>query len=161
VLLADCLALPVATGRLDAVTAIWLLHLIDDVPAMMAEAARVLRPGGTLIVTVDKDASHNAGVIGELMLPYRRKVASDDFAAVGDCGARLGLDYAGETAFIGRGQGRTPSKVAAAVRGGDFGSALTLHEGDARALAASLEALPAPDEAGPDPTFRLIALRKV
>ena len=160
VLLANCTALPIATGSLDAVSAIWLLHLIDHVPAMMAEAARVLRPGGTVILTVEKDASHNAEDIGELTLSYRRKEASDDFAAVRDCGARLGLAYAGETAFIGHGQGRTPRKTADAVRSGYFRSALALRDGDADTLAASLDALPAPQERRPDPIYRLIALRR-
>jgi len=48
----DATRLPVASGSVDAVTFMWLLHLVDaaTVAAAIAEAARVLAPGGTLLV---------------------------------------------------------------------------------------------------------------
>lgn len=52
---ADAAALPVASGRLDAVVMIWLLHLVPEPEQLVAEAARVLGPAGRLITTVDKD----------------------------------------------------------------------------------------------------------
>ncbi|MEV6282407.1 Maf family nucleotide pyrophosphatase [Kribbella sp. NPDC051770] len=51
---ADVGHLPVADRRCDAVVAIWLLHLLDDTEGVIAEVARVLRPGGVFITTTEK-----------------------------------------------------------------------------------------------------------
>ncbi len=51
---ADALALPFCDGAFDRVVASEVLeHICDDVTAM-AELARVLRPGGTMVVTVPR-----------------------------------------------------------------------------------------------------------
>ncbi|MBK9179584.1 MAG: class I SAM-dependent methyltransferase [Acidimicrobiales bacterium] len=47
---ADGSALPVRAGRVDAVVVVWVLHLVADVAAVLAECARVLRPGGRVVV---------------------------------------------------------------------------------------------------------------
>ena len=49
-LLADSTALPVAGGSVGAVVASHVLHLIPDWKAAVDEAARVLHPGGALLV---------------------------------------------------------------------------------------------------------------
>jgi ArsR family transcriptional regulator len=43
-------ALPVGTGELDAAVLILVLHHLPDPPAVLAEAARALAPGGRLLV---------------------------------------------------------------------------------------------------------------
>ena len=48
---ADALRLPVRSGSVDGVLIIHVLHLVAEIPATLAEAARVLRPGGTLAAT--------------------------------------------------------------------------------------------------------------
>ena len=50
VVVGDAMALPVASASLANVYFVWVLHLVGDVPATLAEAARVLRPGGRIIV---------------------------------------------------------------------------------------------------------------
>jgi demethylmenaquinone methyltransferase/2-methoxy-6-polyprenyl-1,4-benzoquinol methylase len=50
VLQADALALPLATGSLDGVVCGYALRNFTDLVASLAEAARVLRPGGRLAV---------------------------------------------------------------------------------------------------------------
>jgi ubiquinone/menaquinone biosynthesis C-methylase UbiE len=50
VILADSTALPVATGRYDAVVDFGGIHLADDWRAILAEIARVLRPGGRFYI---------------------------------------------------------------------------------------------------------------
>jgi ubiquinone/menaquinone biosynthesis C-methylase UbiE len=52
--------LPVAGACVDLVTAIWLLHLLPagQADAVISEAARVLRPGGHFVTTVDKPLAH-------------------------------------------------------------------------------------------------------
>lgn len=49
VAVADALALPVATGALGNAVFVHVLHLVGDMAAAIAEAARALRPGGRLI----------------------------------------------------------------------------------------------------------------
>src|SRR5262245_50797028 len=50
VALGDAQALPVASGSLANVYYVWVLHLVGDTGAALAEAARVLRPGGRVII---------------------------------------------------------------------------------------------------------------
>jgi SAM-dependent methyltransferase len=50
----DALALPFADGEFDRVVAAEVLEHIPDDAAAMAELARVLRPGGTVAVTVPR-----------------------------------------------------------------------------------------------------------
>ena len=87
--------LPVADVSVDAVTAIWVLHLLPPEVAdrVVAEAARVLRPGGRLVTTVDKHRAHG-----------RDGGDADHRERVLAVAARHGLRPAGETAFSGRSQ---------------------------------------------------------
>ncbi|HEY2794118.1 MAG TPA: class I SAM-dependent methyltransferase [Micromonosporaceae bacterium] len=161
VLLGDAGALPIAAGTLDAVTTIWLLHLIDDVPATIAEAARVLRPGGVLITTVDKDAAHDVGTdVDDLLRPLRNRAPSDAFASVCKLGADCGLTLAGETAFIGHGQGRSPASAARNLRAGYFSSGVRINATEREAAARRLEQLPDQDLKRADPVYRVIALKR-
>jgi len=50
VAIGDAMALPVASASVANVYFVWVLHLVADVAATIAEAARVLRPGGRVIV---------------------------------------------------------------------------------------------------------------
>lgn len=50
VLVGDAQALPLPSGSVDAVTFVWVLHLVGDPAAAIGEAARVLRPGGRAVV---------------------------------------------------------------------------------------------------------------
>ncbi|GAA3552229.1 class I SAM-dependent methyltransferase [Nonomuraea rosea] len=92
----DGRALPVRDGCVDAVTTIWLLHLLDDARLVIAEAARVLRPGGVFVTTVDKRAAHGPG---------GRAEPADRSALVVEETARHGLRPSGESGFVGLGQG--------------------------------------------------------
>jgi ubiquinone/menaquinone biosynthesis C-methylase UbiE len=47
---ADAQHLPIASGSAPAVVAIWVLHLVADPAAVLAEVARVLTPGGRFVV---------------------------------------------------------------------------------------------------------------
>jgi SAM-dependent methyltransferase len=48
-LLADAAALPFSSASMDCVIATWTFHYSEDVPRCLAEAARVLKPGGRLV----------------------------------------------------------------------------------------------------------------
>lgn len=97
-------ALPFRDGGLDAVTIVWLLHLLPDAAPVLAECARVLRPGGLLLTTVDKSAAHRAAE--GLADPVAAADASDARPRIERLAAELGLAPHGETTFVGHGQGR-------------------------------------------------------
>lgn len=159
--LGECQKLPFADGCLDAVCAVWLLHLLPDAPAVVAECARVLRPGGVFVTTVDKDAGHDGDSdVDELLAPYRVRRAYDAAPRVMAVASEHGLRRAGEARFTGHGQGRSPAGTASAVARGYFSSALALDEEQSGTLVRRLERLPDPEVPRADPVYRLLALRK-
>ncbi|MFI6686738.1 class I SAM-dependent methyltransferase [Streptomyces sp. NPDC050485] len=162
IVLADVGQLPFPVESLDAVSAVWLLHLARNTAHLIvAEAARVLKPGGVFIATVDKDVAHDVGSdIDTLLTPHRTGTASDQAGLIESYAARHGLTPVAEAHFRGHGQGRTPLAAADTVRRGRFTSWLTLTGPPAEQLAASLAALPDPERPRADPEYRLLALRK-
>ncbi|MER6123962.1 class I SAM-dependent methyltransferase [Streptomyces sp. NPDC001795] len=163
VVLADSRRLPFGDRTFDAVTSVWLLHLVDgpgDVRAVMSECARVLRPGGVYITTVDKAAAHDVGSDIDAVLASRpRRPARDGAEEVAAHAAACGLNRAGQTRFPGVGQGRSPRSAAADLRRGWF-TTLTPGAAIGERIAAGLEALPDQDRPRPDPVFTLQAFRK-
>ncbi|MEW2044755.1 class I SAM-dependent methyltransferase [Streptomyces sp. NPDC005476] len=163
VVLADGRRLPFRNGEFDAVSSVWLLHLVEDVVdarRIVAECARVLRPGGTYVTTVDKGASHNVGSDIDVVLSSRPpRPASDAAALVESYAVGAGLVPAARAGFTGRGQGRSPRRAIADLRRGWF---VTLPPGHPRAdeFAARLAALPDQDRPRPDPVFTLRAFGK-
>lgn len=156
---ADARRLPLPGASLDAVTAVWLLHLVPFTGEVLAEAARVLRPGGVLVTTVDKDACHDVGSdIDALLRPHRTPAtAHDRTGRVDALAAAHGLVPAGTAAFTGHGQGATPEAAARRLRAGHYAS---WFRGDAAAvetLARALAALPGQTAPRPAPTYRLRA----
>jgi septum formation protein len=90
---AEATRLPVADGSVDLVTTIWFLHLLPEpvADAVAAEAARVLRPGGSWVTTVDKHAAHGT----------TPRSAADERARMTGVAAGLGLVERGSTTFVG------------------------------------------------------------
>ncbi|MFF4250359.1 class I SAM-dependent methyltransferase [Streptomyces sp. NPDC001663] len=163
VLLADSRRLPFRDGTFDAVTSVWLLHLLDepeDVRAVVAECARVLRPGGVYVTTVDKAAAHDVGSDIDAVLAARpRRPARDAGRLVESYAAAHRLFPAGQASFPGRGQGRSPRRTVADLRRGWF---TVLPPGDpvTERFATRVAALPDQDRPRPDPEFTLCAFRK-
>jgi ubiquinone/menaquinone biosynthesis C-methylase UbiE len=163
VLLADSRRLPFPDGTFDAVTSVWLLHLLDgpeDVRAVVAECARVLRPGGVCVTTVDKAAAHDVGSDIDAVLAARpRRPARDAGRLVASYAAAHRLLPAGRACFPGRGQGRSPRRTVADLRRGWF---TMLPPGDplTERFATRVAALPDQDRPRPDPEFALRAFRK-
>ncbi|MFJ3781642.1 class I SAM-dependent methyltransferase [Streptomyces sp. NPDC090093] len=159
---ADARRLPLPDASLDAVCAVWLLHLVPFAADVVAEAARVLRPGGVLIATVDKDAAHDVGSdVDAVLRPHRAAGAASDRAdLIARCAAAHGLDPAPGTRFTGHGQGRTPRDTARKLRAGHFASWFRGDPATVDALAAALAALPDQDRRRPDLRYRLASFTK-
>ncbi len=114
VVLGDAARLPVASHSVDAVTTVWLLHLLNDAAEVIAGVARVLRPGGVFITTVDKSAAHyeTEDDVGAVLGPVWRAThapATDSLPTVTALADRHGLALVGETTFTGVGQARGPA----------------------------------------------------
>lgn len=151
----DSRQLPFRSASVDVVTVIWLLHLLPDARPVIAEAARVLRPGGVLVTTVDKAAAHDVGSdIDTLVAPYRGRFPSDAAAQVAAHAAYHGLRPSGEARFPGHGQGRTPRRLAEDVRRG------RVYAAGGTALADRLAALPDPEVRRADPQFTVHAFTR-
>ncbi|MFD9303783.1 class I SAM-dependent methyltransferase [Streptomyces sp. NPDC060048] len=153
--------LPIRTGALDAVSAVWLLHLLRApgvAAAVVAEAGRVLRPGGVFVTTVDKDSAHDVGSdIDEVLAPHLTPTPADSAQAVTGYAAAAGLRPAGEARFTGHGQGRTPRGSAAALLAGRYASRVRPRGATPRELADRLESLPGPDIPRAEPEYLLRA----
>ncbi|WP_330460723.1 class I SAM-dependent methyltransferase [Streptomyces sp. NBC_00820] len=163
ILRADSRRLPFADASFDAVTTVWLLHLLSDpadLHAVIAECARLLRPGGVYVTTVDKARSHDVGSDIDTVLATRPRHAAPDAAGtVAAHAAGLGLTPSGEAVFPGVGQGRTPASTVADLRRGWF---TVLPSGDPRTedFAVRLARLPDQHRHRPDPVFAVRAFRK-
>ncbi|WP_225803076.1 class I SAM-dependent methyltransferase [Streptomyces sp. NK15101] len=154
---ADARRLPLPDASLDAVAAVWLLHLVPFAADVVAEAARVLRPGGVLVATVDKDAAHDVGSdVDAVLRPYRTAGAASDRAdLITGYAAAHGLDPAPGTRFTGHGQGSTPRDTARKLRAGYYASWFAGDPATTETLAAALAALPDQDRPRADPRYRL------
>ncbi|MEU6890804.1 class I SAM-dependent methyltransferase [Streptomyces sp. NPDC046557] len=154
---ADRLPLPAASS--DAVSAVWLLHLLREpgaAAAVVAEAGRVLRPGGVFLTTVDKDAAHDVDSdIDEVFAPHLTRAAADAAARITAYAADAGLRPYGDALFAGHGQGRTPRGAAEALLAGRYASRISPRGITAPELADRLKRLPDQDTPRPEPTYRL------
>ena len=162
-------ALPLRDGSLDAVTSVWLLHLLPDSRPVVAEFARVLRPGGVLVCTVDKDACHDVGsdideVLGELRPRRGNAVGAaeqDATERIVAHGAEFGLEPLGEAGFTAHLRGTSPASLADLIQADRYQFwARRLAPADRARILTDLAALPDQDRKRPDPTFRLLALRR-
>ena len=164
VVLGDAARLPVGSAGVDAVVFIWLLHLLPDAAPALAEGARILRGGGVLVTTVDKDAAAFTvdSDVAAVTAPLRRRYApraADSFGRAGGLAAGHGLRPAGETAFTGTGQGRSPRQWREAVLAGGLPWSRAASPAEVARLCRDLESLPEQEAARPDPLYRLVALR--
>jgi len=167
VLRGDAMRLPFPDASVDAVTFMWLLHLVPAavVDSAIAEAARVLRPGGALITTVDKNAAPyvTPSDVADLVAPVYRavvQVPTDGAEVVAETGRRYGLEWSGEGGYVGHGQGRSARRWAEELRGEFRWSREQADPAAVAELCERLAALPEQDVARPDPVYRLAVLRK-
>ncbi|WP_327315108.1 class I SAM-dependent methyltransferase [Streptomyces sp. NBC_01235] len=89
VVVADAQALPFADDAADAVLALHMLYHVPDIPAAIRELARVLKPGGVLVV------STNSGTDKRELDQLWRRAAGDGHAKLSPT-ARFPLEAAPE-----------------------------------------------------------------
>jgi tRNA threonylcarbamoyl adenosine modification protein (Sua5/YciO/YrdC/YwlC family) len=156
VALADASALPVATGRVDTVIAVWVLHVVADADAALAEAKRALRPGGRLLViegAAEWSKDDIAGAIGDLhdrlrggtgVLAPERTVAR---------AAAAGFTLVGQTLTPPAEFGDTPNEAADRLEQRVYSSLWDLPDeiwaSEVEPVIAALRALPEPDRPRP------------
>jgi ubiquinone/menaquinone biosynthesis C-methylase UbiE len=168
VTLGDAIRLPLMSSSVDAVTMVWLLHLLDHAASAsaLAEAGRVLRPGGLLITTVGKDdaaysqADDDAAAV---VRPVRARFdhdQTDNLDRVREIGRRHGLALAVQTTFTGIGQGLSPRQWRRLLRHDETGWTAAAGRERLDALCAALDTLPEQDRPRPDPVYQLVTLRK-
>lgn len=89
---ASALQLPFGDARFDAALAVHVLHVVPDLDVALAEAARVLRPGGRL-VAVHGEPEHADDALAAVMRPLRELAGprQDSPAAVVTAAARAGF----------------------------------------------------------------------
>jgi SAM-dependent methyltransferase len=162
----DAAELPIRDRSCDAVVLMWLLHLLDPDVArrVVAEAARVLRAGGALITTVDKNSadldtgSDIAGIVGPAGVAHFLPQA-DTVERVLRWGGDHGLVPSGDTTFVGLGQGRAPGAWRSRLP--NLPWRRDLDPSVIADLRRQLAALPDQDRPRPDPVYQLIALSTV
>ncbi|MFF1692511.1 class I SAM-dependent methyltransferase [Streptomyces sp. NPDC058257] len=163
IVLGDSRRLPFCNASFDAVSAVWLLHLLsgpEEAAEVVAECARVLRPGGVFVTTVDKAAAHDVGSdIDAALAPRPVRAAVDHGQAVEVYAAARGLTPVGEAWFRGHGQGRSPRSTIDDIGRGWFTQVPPDGPLAAR-LAKELAALPDQEVPRPDPRFTLRSFRR-
>ncbi|MFF5084431.1 class I SAM-dependent methyltransferase [Actinoplanes sp. NPDC000266] len=97
--LSDATTLPFETGSVDNAIMIWLLHIIDDPAPFITEVARVLKPGGRFITTVDKLNSNN---------PDHDRARTDAPELIARLCREAGLAEGPRSSFVGHGQRNDP-----------------------------------------------------
>jgi len=166
---ADATRLPLASGSVDVVTMVWLLHLLPAPAAVraVAEAGRVLAPDGLLITTVFKNDAPFSAETGDeaaaILAPVRARFRSgpaDALDRVATAGGPHGLTLAAQTTFTGIGQGQSPRAWREQLTGGDLTWAAAAGPDRVATLNADLAGLPEQDRPRPDPVYQLAAFRK-
>lgn len=163
--LGDATGLPIRSGSVDAVLMIWLLHLLTDAEPVLAEGARVLRPGGVLITTVDKNdapfrvPSDIADVTADVRREFAPK-AADHHDRILRLAADHDLHPLGEVDFVGIGQGWSPRKWREHIAEGHVAWQDETDHARVSDLCSALSSLPDQETARPDPIYRLVALER-
>jgi SAM-dependent methyltransferase len=159
----DATRLPLRDASCDAVVLIWVLHLFDETACarVIADAARVLRPGGAVITTVDKSASmfRTSGDVAEIIAPLRAAYPPADAQdKLTGWGAIHGLAPTAHASFVGHGQGLTPRVWRDRILAYSWSS--RVRPADLVRMRDALAALPDQDRPRADPTYRAVALSR-
>jgi SAM-dependent methyltransferase len=147
---ADALRLPIASGSIPAAYAVWVLHLVADVKTALAEIARVLEPGGTLLVIPSTPLDSGADVteLSRSLIDHLR-VQLDPPQRLAELGAQNRLDLVGNEVVAGEPYAVTPNGIADRIERRVFSALWDVDdqtwETTVVPAIAALRALPDPD----------------
>jgi tRNA threonylcarbamoyl adenosine modification protein (Sua5/YciO/YrdC/YwlC family) len=150
---ADASALPVGAGSVDTVVMVWVLHVVGDPAAALAEAARVLRPGGRLVVieagAAERSDDDVARTVGDLQDRLRgRRQAFDRDATIALVTAS-GFDLVEHTTTPAEDYAETPGEAADRLEQKVYSALWDVPPGvwerEVEPVIAALRALPDPD----------------
>jgi len=151
VAIGDARTLPVGDSTVDNVLFVWALHLVGDIGAALREAARVVRPGGRVVV-VYGNASEVRRDIDEAMGTLRECAqAPDTPEAVQAAAAAAGLRPVYDGYTTPRPFRTSPTREADLIEQKSWSRLWQLSEAEFAELTApviaALRALPDPDHA--------------
>jgi SAM-dependent methyltransferase len=153
---ADALALPIASGSMDNVLFVAALHAIGDVSGAVAEATRVLRPGGRLLAVHGEplpDPAEDEVARALVPLTALRDFRSDTARATDEAAATASLTPVGTAWVSPATMAHSPHAVADSIEQRLWSYLWTVDEPTWDAVVApvvaAVRALPEPDRPRP------------
>jgi len=143
VLRADAARLPFADSAFRQATAVWLLHVVADRPAVFAELARVLAPGGHLLAMTAR-SNRGDDPVGRILTRLEDQVGalSDADEALAPEASACGLEFVGRRAATAKIVRDSPARVADGLERGLFSATWRGNPTAVAAACAELRALP-------------------
>lgn len=145
---ADATRLPVRDDAVDAAIAVWTLSLVADPAALVAECARVLRPGGRLAVVRNQAEPEDDDMEAFVSVHEARRAHQDRVEDLVGYGAPVGLDVV-EASFLAHPFEQTPSTLAGLYEQRAFSTLFDLDDATYERVFApaveGLRSLPEPD----------------
>jgi SAM-dependent methyltransferase len=150
---ASALQLPFADARFDAVVAVHVLHLLPDLRAGLAEAARVLRPGGRM-VALHGGPQHLDDELGSATRSLHIRAGRPDSAdAVAAAAAQAGLRCVSQQPSSPRHTAHSPAELVDMITRRTWSYLWTVDDdtwaAEVEPVLAALRALPDPDRPRP------------
>lgn len=155
VMAANAARLPLRDACFSQAISSWVLHLVPDVAAVLADVGRVLRPGGRYFV-IPARPKREHDEIGRIVDEMERqldpdRVKRDDEDRLAALAPAAGLRLAGIRAHLATSFTDSPAKVAEAIESGRFSSVWSASEAQWDAIIGpALAALRALPDAGQD-----------
>jgi len=144
VAIGDVMALPIATGSVMNVVAVWVFQLVGSVDDTLREARRVLRPGGRLVV-IPSRARHDPDDIDAVAVDFQtaiRGTRQDDPEVLIARGGEAGLSLVGRLETETQHFDESPAQIIRQIEARGYGILLDLGDDDwQRVVVPALDAL--------------------
>ena len=149
VAVADAAHLPVADAAIEQAVSVWLLHLVADRAAVLAEVARALRPGGRYLVNSARVRVRPEDEIERLVFNMRDQLDprwGNDERQVLDAASSAGLTVVDQRPAAPDEAAQSPAEVADSIEAKTWSSLWNLTDEQWQAVVAptvaALRALP-------------------
>jgi ubiquinone/menaquinone biosynthesis C-methylase UbiE len=149
VAIADAAQLPVADATIQQVVSVWLLHLVTDRAAVLAEVARALRPGGRYLVSSAQVRVRPEDEIERLVFNMRDQLDPgwrNDERQILDAAPSAGFTVVDQRPAAPDEVAQSPAEVADSIEAKTWSSLWNLTDGQWRTVVAptvaALRALP-------------------